>query len=117
VRAAELHPESQDQRAQIIVDHFRGEVSDRIRGRAKAMVVTRSREHALRLYQAMRMYVDKRGITDCAPLVAFSGTLTLDGIDYTEPKLNGFSEAALPAAFGYTKIDDPQAEAPNQTED
>ena len=116
VRAAELHPESQDQRAQIIVDHFRGEVSDRIGGRAKAMVVTRSREHALKLYQAMRRYLDKHGITDCAPLVAFSGTLTLDDIDYTEPKLNGFSEAALPAAFGYTKIDDPQAVARNQAE-
>src|SRR6266498_5963249 len=59
---------------------------------------------------------DADGITDCAPLVAFSGTLTLDGIDYTEPKLNGFSEAALPAAFGYTKVDDPQAAARNQTE-
>jgi type I restriction enzyme R subunit len=116
VRAAELHPESQDQRAQIILDHFRGEVSDRIGGRAKAMVVTRSREHALRLYQAMRKYLDKRGITDCAPLVAFSGTLTLDGIDYTEPKLNSFSEAALPNAFAYTKIDDPQAVARNQAE-
>ncbi|WP_200210386.1 type I restriction endonuclease subunit R [Micromonospora coerulea] len=116
VRAAELHPESQDQRAQIIIEHFRTEVSDRIGGRAKAMVVTRSREHALRLYQAMRKYLDKRGITDCAPLVAFSGTLTLDDIDYTEPKLNGFSEAALPTAFAYTKVDDPQAAARNQTE-
>ncbi len=116
VRAAELHPESQDQRAQIIIDHFRTEVAHRIGGRAKAMVVTRSREHALRLYQAMRKYLDKRAITDCAPLVAFSGTLTLDGIDYTEPKLNGISEAALPAAFAYTKVDDPQAVARNQTE-
>jgi type I restriction enzyme R subunit len=116
VRAAELHPESQDQRAQIIIEHFRTEVSGRIGGRAKAMVVTRSREHALKLYQAMRRYLEKRGITDCQPLVAFSGTLTLDGIDYTEPKLNGFSEAALPAAFGYTKVDDPQAVARNQTE-
>ncbi len=116
VRAAVLHPESQDQRAQVIVDHFRNEVSSRIGGRAKAMVVTSSREHALKLYQAIRRYLEKRNITDCAALVAFSGTLTLDGIDYTEPKLNGFSEAALPAAFGYTKVDDPQATARNQTE-
>ncbi|MEV6924536.1 type I restriction endonuclease [Dactylosporangium sp. NPDC051485] len=116
VRAAELHPESQDQRAQIIVEHFRTEVADRMGGRAKAMVVTRSREHALRLYQAMRRYLDKRGIADCAPLVAFSGTLTLDGLDYTEPKLNGFSEAALPDAFAYTKADDPQAVARKQAE-
>ncbi|MEU1745806.1 type I restriction endonuclease subunit R [Micromonospora arida] len=116
VRAAELHPESQDQRAQIIIDHFRTEVSERIGERAKAMVVTRSREHALRLYQAMRKYLDKRAVTDCAPIVAFSGTLTLDGIDYSESKLNGFSEAALPDAFAYTKVGDPQAIARNQTE-
>ncbi|MGC4850900.1 type I restriction endonuclease subunit R [Micromonospora sp. DT15] len=116
VRAAELHPESQDQRAQIIIDHFRTEVSERIGERAKAMVVTRSREHALRLYQAMRKYLDKRGVTDCTPIVAFSGTLTLDGIDYSESKLNGFSEAALPDAFAYTKVGDRQATARNQTE-
>ncbi|GAA2494121.1 type I restriction endonuclease subunit R [Winogradskya humida] len=116
VRAAELHPESQDQRAQIIVDHFRSEVADRIGGRAKAMVVTRSREHALKLYQAMRRYIDKRGLTDCTPLVAFSGTLTLNDIDYTEPRLNAISEAALPDAFAYTKVDDPQAAARKQTE-
>lgn len=116
VRAAELHPESQDQRAQIIVDHFRTEVSDRIGGRAKAMAVTRSREHAVRLYQAIHRYLRKRNIIDCDVLVAFSGTLTVDEIDETESKLNGFSEAALPGAFAYTKIDDPQAHARNQKE-
>jgi type I restriction enzyme R subunit len=116
VRAAELHPESQDQRAQIIVEHFRDEVAQRLGGRAKAMVVTRSREHALKLYQAIRRYLEKRGIADCATLVAFSGTLTLDGIDYTETKLNGISEKALPDAFAYTKVDDPQAVARNRTE-
>jgi type I restriction enzyme, R subunit len=116
VRAAELHPGSQDQRAQIIVEHFCVEIADRLGGRARAMVVTRSREHALKLYWAMRRYLDKRGITDCATLVAFSGALSLDGIDYTEPKLNGCSEAALPAVFGYTKADDPQAVARKQTE-
>ncbi|MEU8079261.1 type I restriction endonuclease [Catellatospora citrea] len=116
VRAAELHPSSQDQRAQIIVDHFRTEIADRLGGRAKAMVVTRSREHAVRLYQAIRRHVEKFELTDCTPLVAFSGTLTLDDIDYTEPKLNGFPEAALPDRFAYTRIDDPQAVARNQTE-
>lgn len=116
IRAAELYPESQGQRAQIIVEHFRNEVANRLGGRAKAMVVTRSREHALKLYQAIRKHLEMRNITDCAALVAFSGTLTLDGIDYTEPKLNGISERALPGAFAYTKIDDPQAVARNQTE-
>jgi very-short-patch-repair endonuclease len=116
VRAAELHPTSQDQRAQIIVDHFRSEVRDRLGGRAKAMAVTRSREHAVLLYQAIQRYIGKRDLHDCATLVAFSGTLEVDKIDYTEPKLNGFSEGALPGRFAYAKIDDPQAVARNQTE-
>ncbi|HEV8651357.1 MAG TPA: type I restriction endonuclease [Actinomycetes bacterium] len=98
VRAAELHPTSQEQRAQIIVDHFRTHAMGRLGGRARAMVVTRSREHAVKLYQAIRSYIAKRELTGCATLVAFSGTITLDGIDYTEPKLNGFprERAAVP---------------------
>src|SRR5690606_40910860 len=70
-------------------------------------ILTRYREHAVRLYQAIRRYIEKYGFTDCATLVAFSGTLTVDGIDYTEAKLNGFPESALPAKFAYTKVDDP----------
>ena len=116
VRLALLDPSSQAQRAKIIVDHFRGEVSGRLGGRAKAMVVTSRREHAVKLYQAIRAYTEKLGVTDCAALVAFSGTLELDGVDYTEPRLNGFPETALPAAFGYVKRDDPKAVARNQTE-
>jgi Type I site-specific restriction-modification system, R (restriction) subunit and related helicases len=116
VRLAELHPSSQDARAKIIVDHFRTEVAYRLGGRAKAMVVTRSREHAVRLYQAIRRYIEKYGFTDCATLVAFSGTLNVDGIDYTEAKLNGFAESALPAKFAYTRVDDPHAAARNETE-
>jgi type I restriction enzyme, R subunit len=116
VRAAELHPTSLEQRAQIIVDHFREHAMGRLGGRAKAMVVTRSREHAVRLYQAIRAYTDRREFTDCAALVAFSGTLTLDDLDYTEPKLNGFPERELPARFGYVKADDPHAATRGQAE-
>ncbi|QMU79073.1 type I restriction endonuclease subunit R [Streptacidiphilus sp. PB12-B1b] len=107
VRAALLSEASMASRAKIIVDHFRSHSSPRLRGQAKAMVVTSSREHAVRLYQAMRAYIDQRGFTDCGTLVAFSGALTHDGIEYTEPKLNGFPERELPARFGYTRADDP----------
>ena len=116
VRAAELHPTSLEQRAQIIVDHFREHAMGRLGGRAKAMVVTRSREHAVKLYQAIRAYVDRREFTDCAALVAFSGTLTVEDIDYTEPKLNGFPERELPARFGYVKADDLHAATRGQRE-
>ncbi|MDT0416991.1 DEAD/DEAH box helicase family protein [Streptomyces sp. DSM 41982] len=107
VRAALMSEASMASRAKIIVDHFRSHSSPRLGGRAKAMVVTSGRDHAVRLYQAMRAYIDQRGFTDCGTLVAFSGALTLDGIEYTEAKLNGFAERELPARFGYTRADDP----------
>ncbi|MBS2966228.1 type I restriction endonuclease subunit R, partial [Actinocrinis puniceicyclus] len=116
VRLAELHPSSQDQRAKIIVDHFRAEIAGRLGGRAKAMVVTRSREHALRLYQAISKYVAQLEATDCTPLVAFSGKLTVDDVDYTETQLNGFGEAALPGKFDYTAVDDKDAAVHRKTE-
>jgi type I restriction enzyme R subunit len=116
VRLAKLHPTSMEQRAKLIVDDFRENLSGRLGGRAKAMVVTSSREHALKLYQAIRKYVDDHGFTDCGTLVAFSGTLTVSDLEYTEPQLNGFPEARLPDHFGYAKADDPAAAARNQEE-
>jgi type I restriction enzyme R subunit len=99
-------------RAKIIVDHFRSHTAPRLGGRAKAMVVTPLRADAVRLYQAIRTYADERGFTDCGALVAFSGALRLedDGPEYTEAKLNGFSERELPAKFDYTRADDKRAE-------
>ncbi|MCG5220600.1 DEAD/DEAH box helicase family protein [Streptosporangium soli] len=116
VRAVKLNPAALDQQAQIIVDHFRDHVRFRLRGRAKAMVVTGNRKHAVRLYQAIRAYVDRREFTDCGALVAFSGTLTLDGTDYTEGKLNGFSDRDTPTRFGYVKADDTHAATRDQAE-
>jgi type I restriction enzyme R subunit len=116
VRAVKLNPAALDQQAQIIVDHFREHVRHRLRGRAKAMVVTGSRKHAVRLYQAIRAYVAKREFTDCGALVAFSGALTIDDTDYTEGKLNGFTDRELPARFGYVKADDPHAATREQEE-
>ncbi|WP_016910149.1 type I restriction endonuclease subunit R [Streptomyces xiaopingdaonensis] len=108
VRAALMSNASLASRARIVVEHFRAHTSGRLGGRARAMVVTPSREHAVRLYQAIRGYVEERGYPDCGALVAFSGTLKLDGIEYTESKLNGFPENKLPEAFAYTRLDDPK---------
>ncbi|MEV4870672.1 type I restriction endonuclease subunit R [Streptomyces syringium] len=107
VRAALLSEASMAQRAKIMVDHFRSHSAGKLGGRAKAMAVTPSREHAVRLYQEIRKYVDERGATDCTPLVAFSGALTVDDVEYTESKLNGFPEKELPSRFGYVRADDP----------
>ncbi|WAL67689.1 DEAD/DEAH box helicase family protein [Amycolatopsis cynarae] len=113
-RFAELSPTSLQQRAEIIVEHFIKHTRDRLGGRAKAMVVTRSREHAVKLYRKLRSYVDMRGYRDCGVLVAFSGELKVDNLDadtVTESALNGISEAALPKAFAYTRADDENAAA------
>jgi type I restriction enzyme, R subunit len=118
VRLAELHPTSVKQRAKLIVDDFRDGVSGRMGGRAKAMVVTTGRQHALDLYQAIRAYASDAGFTDCGVLIAFSGSLKDEArkLEFTESQLNGIPEAQLPKAFGYVKADDPHAAARNQRE-
>lgn len=111
-RFAELSPTSLQQRAEIIVEHFIKHTRGRLGGRAKAMVVTRSREHAVKLYRKIKSYVEMRGYTDCGVLVAFSGELKVDNLDsdvVSESSLNGFGEAALPKAFAYTRADDENA--------
>ena len=56
VAFAERHPTSLEQRAKLIVEDFRDNIAGRLGGRAKAMVVTPGRQHALELYQAIRKW-------------------------------------------------------------
>ena len=89
---------------ELIVEKFREITLHKIDGKAKAMVVSASRAHAVRYYLAMKEYCRKKGYDDVKPLVAFSGTVSLGGQDYTEPQLNStseykISEAALPMYF------------------
>ncbi|RYB02142.1 type I restriction endonuclease subunit R [Lichenibacterium ramalinae] len=98
-RFASLHPTAVDQKVWVIVEHFRRHVMADIGGQAKAMVVTASREHALRYHQSMRDHIAEQGYTDMKALVAFSGELEVDGHRYTEAGINGFSETELPGRF------------------
>ena len=118
VRFAELHPTSLQQKAKLIVEDFRDTMTGRLGGRAKAMVVTTGRQHALDLYQAIRKFDDELPGCGFGVLVAFSGTLKDEHTDleFTEAQLNGFSEGQLPDKFGYVKLDDPAAAARNQDE-
>ncbi|MFB9236298.1 type I restriction endonuclease subunit R [Plantactinospora siamensis] len=111
-RFALLHPTMQAQKAEVIVEHFRKHTLGQLGGRAKAMVVTSSREAAVRLHTAIQKYVDTNGYPDCHALVAFSGDLNLDGVEVTEPRINGFSETELPERFAYTAADDRHAGTP-----
>ena len=98
-RFASLHPTAIGQKVEVIVEHFRRHVRRELKGRAKAMIVTQSREHALRYYFGLRDYIEKNGINDMQALVAFSGDLELDGQTWTEAGINGFAETELPRRF------------------
>jgi type I restriction enzyme R subunit len=99
-RFFQLHPHQLDQKAEIIVEHFRTHTASKIGGRAKAMVVTRSRAHAVRYKQAIDKYIHNHGYGDIATLVAFSGRVILEAVgEFTESKMNGLPESQTVRAF------------------
>lgn len=100
-RFVELHETNIAQRIEIIVEHFRTTVMNELGGMAKAMVITNSRESAVKYRQAFEDYIIKKGYDNIRALVAFSGKVTLKGDEreFTEAGLNGFSEDRLPMEF------------------
>ena len=103
-RYVELHPVNIDQVVSVIIEHFRLYVMYELGGRAKAMVVTRSRLAAVKYKLAFDRYIKEQGYTGIRSLVAFSGTVEdpdLPGLSYTEVAMNdGLAESELPEAFG-----------------
>ena len=104
-RYASLHATAIGQKVEIIVEHFRRHVMKELNGQAKAMIVTQSREHALKYLFGVRKYIETQGYGDLKALVAFSGDLEIDGYTYTEAEVNGFSETELPNRFDGLKPD------------
>ncbi|WP_458792301.1 type I restriction endonuclease subunit R [Yoonia sp. MH D7] len=98
-RYASLHPTAIDQKVEVIVEHFRRHVAGKLNSQAKAMIVTQSREHALRYWQQLNGYIEGKGYTGLKALVAFSGDLEVDGHVWTEATANGFAETELPKKF------------------
>ena len=100
-RFIELHETNISQRIEVIVEHFRTTVMGQLDGNAKAMVVTPSRESAVKYKQAFEEYIDKKGYKNIHALVAFSGKVSIKGDDreYTEVGMNGVSEDKLPTEF------------------
>jgi len=94
-----LHPHNIAQKTEIMIEHFRRVTRHKIGGRAKAMVVTASRLHAVKYKQAFDKYISEKGYDDMKAVVAFSGTVEDSGVSYTEPLMNGFGEKELPEKF------------------
>lgn len=100
-----LHPHNLQQKTAIMVEHFREITKNKIGGRAKSMVVTASRLHAVRYYHEFKRYIEKMGYDDVDILVAFSGVVKDGEMEYREPDLNmdkegnHVSEKQLPSKF------------------
>ena len=94
----ELHPHAIAEKVRICVEHFAAQVQGEIGGQAKAMIVTRSRRHAVRYRLAVDRYLAETGYPFKA-LVAFSGRVEDGGQSYSEPGMNGFPETQTAKAF------------------
>jgi type I restriction enzyme, R subunit len=90
-RFMSLHPHNVAQKTEVMLEHFRMHTRHKIGGRAKAMVITSSRLHAVRYKQEFDRQIAEKGYKDVKTLVAFSGTVVdpdISDVTYTEPDMN-----------------------------
>ena len=97
-RLAGLHAHAIRTKVEIMVEHFVRHTMNQIDGRAKAMIVTRSRKHCVRYKLAVDKYLQEQGYGFRA-LVAFSGTVRDEGAEFTETSMNGFPQSQTAATF------------------
>ena len=99
-----IHPHNISQKTSVMLDHFNRVTKTKIGGKAKAMVVTPSRLHAVRYLREFRRQILEKGY-DLNVLVAFSGEIEDAGEPFTEEKLNKtkdgktVKEKTLPEVF------------------
>lgn len=108
-RFIDLHPHNISQKVEIIVEHFINSTKHLLGGRAKAMVVTKSRLQAVKYKLAFDEYItehkqiDPQRYSGIKSLVAFSGSVIdpdFPDKSYTETGLNnGIKESELPEKF------------------
>ncbi|EOX9269637.1 type I restriction endonuclease subunit R [Campylobacter upsaliensis] len=87
-----------EKKATIMIEHFFQNICKKIGEKAKAMIVTSSRENAVKYYLFFKKYLQKNH-PEYQALVAFSGVKEINGESYSEAELNGFSEAMLKDEF------------------
>lgn len=95
-----LHEHAINKKTKIIIEHFWSQVRHRIGEAAKAMLVTRSRLHAVRYKLAFDKYIKEQGY-EFKTIVAFSGTVKDpdSGQEFTESGMNGFPDTMTAENF------------------
>lgn len=95
-RYVEGHEHAIGQKAEIMVDHFHDQViaKQKIRGQARAMVVTGGIRRAIDYYHAIQAYLQERK-SPYRAIVAFSGEHDYGGVKVSEASLNGFPSSQI----------------------
>ncbi len=95
-RFVEGHEHAIRQKAEIMVDHFLGQVigQRKIAGEARAMVVTGGIRRAIEYYHAISKYLTEQKSAYKA-IVAFSGEHEFGGTNVTETSMNGFPSGQI----------------------
>lgn len=97
----DLKPHAIEMKTRLMLDHFMDVTENAIQGRGRAMVVTRSRLHAVKYCLMFRKVMGENHLP-FKPLVAFSGTVRdPDSLEeYTETSLNRLPpKVGIPDAF------------------
>ncbi|WP_107666678.1 type I restriction endonuclease subunit R [Cyanothece sp. BG0011] len=96
----ESHKQTIATKAEIMVNHFIEKVykTKIMKGKAKAMVITRNIEAAIRYFQAIKTLLKEYNAPFQA-VAAFSGKKTVDGIEYSEDILNNFPSKDIEEKF------------------
>lgn len=96
----DLHDHAINKKTEQIVEHFWNQIRHRIGDKAKAMLVTRSRLHAVRYKLAFDRYIKEQGYPFMT-LVAFSGTVRDpdSGQEFTETGMNGYLKSQTADTF------------------
>lgn len=87
-------------KAEVMISHFDAKIfrNHKLKGMAKAMVVTKDIECAIKYYLALQSIAVEKKLP-YKILIAFSGTKNYGGRDYTEASLNGFPESKTAEEF------------------
>lgn len=101
----DLQDHAIEKKARIMIEHFVSQTQNEIQGKARAMLVTRSRLHAVRFKRKFDDIMREMKLPYGA-LVAFSGTVRDDetGMDYTEVNMNNLQgKISIPEALKLPK--------------
>jgi len=94
VNWVDLHPHTIKEKVRIILDHFINHTSNKLEGKSRGMLVTKSRLHCVKYKLEFDKQMEEMGLP-YRSLVGFSGTVHEpdNHQDYTESSMNGIPES------------------------